>query len=290
MRLDRRTLNKETMQRILDCFVELTGIRAAYYDDHKELVNGKSKDICEFCRLISNYPSLVDGCMQSDMNAFETAERQKSLYLYQCHMGLWEAVIPLSIHGFSAGFLMLGQVRRIEKEGSALEEIKLKLSSGGVSPGDIAAMLKEYGRTLSLSSEKLGAAANMLDIIAHHVISSEVVAIRDLETVEKIRKLIHERFREIISTDSIAKQVDRSESYISSLFSRETGYTVTGYIEKTRVEKAKDLLDLTSMSVKEISFEIGYRDQNYFSRIFKKHVGMSPTFYRQNRRSSERGF
>jgi two-component system, response regulator YesN len=120
----------------------------------------------------------------------------------------------------------------------------------------------------------------MFDIIAHQLISAEVVSIHDLETVEKIRKIIHDRFKESISTSYIAKQVCMSESYVSYLFKKETGDTITEYIEKTRLKKAKELLDLTSLSVKEISSEIGYQDQNYFSRMFKKHEGISPTRYR----------
>jgi AraC-like DNA-binding protein len=276
----RRTFKKEIMQQILDCFVELTGIRASYIDNFEELVRGKGKDFCKFCSLLRTYPAFESGCIKSDKNAFHKAEQDKRLYLYQCHMGLWEAIIPIYVYGHSAGFLMLGQIRCSDEENRQLGELAGKLSSIDITTEAMDSIKAEYINMLSLSREKIEATVKMFDIIAHHLISAEVVSIHDLETVEKIRKIIHDRFKESISTSYIAKQVCMSESYVSYLFKKETGDTITEYIEKTRLKKAKELLDLTSLSVKEISSEIGYQDQNYFSRMFKKHEGISPTRYR----------
>jgi two-component system response regulator YesN len=56
--------------------------------------------------------------------------------------------------------------------------------------------------------------------------------------------------------------------------------TVTEYIEQQRLVLARQHLAMTTKPIKEIAAEIGYMDQNYFSRVFKKHTGMSPSAYR----------
>ena len=62
----------------------------------------------------------------------------------------------------------------------------------------------------------------------------------------------------------------------------ETGENFIEYLTSLRINKAKQLISGTDMSMKEICTEVGYSDPNYFSRIFKKNVGVTPTEYKEN--------
>ena len=78
----------------------------------------------------------------------------------------------------------------------------------------------------------------------------------------------------------MAREVGISPYYLSKLFKESEG---TGYIEyttKLRMDYAKEQLGATDRSIKEICHDAGYQDPNYFSRIFKKWTGMTPTEYR----------
>lgn len=110
MKSVKSSYNAEYLQQILDCFTELTGIRVAYFHDAGEVITGKRKEICLFCKEIRNLPDIFKGCMASDARALQEAQNTRSLYLYKCHMGMWEAVVPLFKHDSYTGFLMLGQV------------------------------------------------------------------------------------------------------------------------------------------------------------------------------------
>ena len=72
-----------------------------------------------------------------------------------------------------------------------------------------------------------------------------------------------------------------STSHISALFKRETGTTIVDYITQCRIERAKELLASTMMSINEIAEAVGYQDAKYFSRIFRKQVCIKPSEYRQ---------
>lgn len=83
-----------------------------------------------------------------------------------------------------------------------------------------------------------------------------------------------------ISLNSVSSSVGLSPSYFSTVFARETGQTFKEYLTDIRMEKAKELLMCTSMQAAEIGYEVGYKDPHYFSFIFKKKQGCSPTEYR----------
>lgn len=82
-----------------------------------------------------------------------------------------------------------------------------------------------------------------------------------------------------ISVDSIAEVLGISGSHLSRTFKKETDYTILSYITEYRIEKAKLLLSNHRNKVYEVSSLVGYRDNTYFSSIFKKTTGISPSEY-----------
>lgn len=96
------------------------------------------------------------------------------------------------------------------------------------------------------------------------------------EIVEAAKKYIQKNYRKEISLEEIANHVAISSFYLSRIFSKSEGITYKDYLIKLRMEKAKQLLKEGKKSIKEISIEVGYVDQNYFSRAFKKYFHKSP--------------
>lgn len=99
--------------------------------------------------------------------------------------------------------------------------------------------------------------------------------------VEQAKQYIGEHFNKELSLEEMAKEVGISPYYLSKLFKESEG---TGYIEyttKLRMDYAKEQLGNTDRSVKEVCHDAGYQDPNYFSRIFKKWTGMTPTEFRE---------
>ena len=80
----------------------------------------------------------------------------------------------------------------------------------------------------------------------------------------------------------VADEVGLSQSHFSTVFAQETGITYTQYLTDLRIGKAKELLRATAMRSGEIAFATGYRDAHYFSYLFKKTTGMTPSEYRRN--------
>ena len=95
---------------------------------------------------------------------------------------------------------------------------------------------------------------------------------------------IQQHFAEPIALETLASLATFSPSYFSRLFKTCTGIGVTEYIQQVRVHRACELLRETSRSVPEISEEIGYGDANYFGKVFKRQIGVTPAAYRKKHR------
>jgi len=79
----------------------------------------------------------------------------------------------------------------------------------------------------------------------------------------------------------IANETHISPAHISHIFKRSTGITVNTYITRYRIDKAKVLLSTSEIKLAEIADNIGFRDQNYFTKVFKKAAGLTPSQYRE---------
>ncbi len=81
--------------------------------------------------------------------------------------------------------------------------------------------------------------------------------------------------------ENIAENVYLSPNYLSSLFKKKMGKTISQYIVDIRVQHAKELLRDRSMKLYDVAVKTGYKDANYFTKIFKKAVGVTPSEYRE---------
>lgn len=89
-----------------------------------------------------------------------------------------------------------------------------------------------------------------------------------------------------LSLTSLAEMLNVNSSYLSSLFKKETGLTLTQYINKGRIEKAKHLLNTTNMQIQSIAQTCGILDVNYFTKIFKKYTGKTPNEFRNKKQGT----
>lgn len=88
-------------------------------------------------------------------------------------------------------------------------------------------------------------------------------------------------FREEIDLNAFAMQMDMSISHFTHLFTKNIGISPYKFILNLRIDEAKDLLLSSQMDISEIALQVGYFDASYFSRLFRKYAGVSPTKYRK---------
>lgn len=99
--------------------------------------------------------------------------------------------------------------------------------------------------------------------------------------IDEICRYIYANCGKLSSVGELAQRCHLSESRFSHLFSEKVGISPKAYILAARVDVSKELLSATDHSVGRIAEAVGFNDQNYFSRVFKRYANMSPSEYRQ---------
>ncbi|WIV13403.1 AraC family transcriptional regulator [Proteiniborus sp. MB09-C3] len=87
-------------------------------------------------------------------------------------------------------------------------------------------------------------------------------------------------YKTSLNLSNISKYLGLNKCYFCNLFKKETGKTYSQFLNEIRIEKSKDLLANTNLSILEIALSVGYNNQNYYNMSFKKITGLTPLKYR----------
>jgi two-component system, response regulator YesN len=102
----------------------------------------------------------------------------------------------------------------------------------------------------------------------------------EMNVIQQIEQFLLESYNKDINLQEIADRFYLSREYISRKFKHEYQATITDFITNVRMNKAKELLQNPKLKIYEIAFQVGYQDEKYFSKVFKKTEGISPNEYR----------
>lgn len=102
-----------------------------------------------------------------------------------------------------------------------------------------------------------------------------------LPVLQNAADYIKENYARDLTLEEVAQAVHISPYYLSHLFKEELGVTFIGYLTKVRIEQAKILLLETNLTIQQISYMVGYQDSSYFTKVFKKLEGRTPTQFRR---------
>ncbi|QCX34871.1 response regulator [Caloramator sp. E03] len=117
-------------------------------------------------------------------------------------------------------------------------------------------------------------------------ISSLEINAMNKSLIQEAIDYIHKNYSKNINLESVASFVHLNPQYFSRYFKANVGMTFIEYLSKLRIKKAKELLELTDKSISEISFEVGYIDPGYFSKVFSKFEGVTPNKFKIDHRKS----
>lgn len=101
--------------------------------------------------------------------------------------------------------------------------------------------------------------------------------------IKKMLAYIQSNYSKDLNLKTIASELSNNPAYLGQVFKQKTGESFTNYLNKVRVEKAKELLSKTNLKINEISEKIGYYNITYFCTIFKKITGSSPSTFKEEK-------
>lgn len=173
------------------------------------------------------------------------------------------------------------------------------LAENGILPGQVYTVAGEHAGTIERELQALFrefmlkrsaygcmAAARLTILLVHlgrrtQIHSVEAAGSNLRKRLEHSITYIHNHYAEPVSVTALAAMENLSESRFRETFKSAFGVSAKAYIIDLRIDRASDMLCSTDLSVAQIAEACGYEDELYFSRIFKKKVGVSPYRYRQ---------
>ena len=106
----------------------------------------------------------------------------------------------------------------------------------------------------------------------------------DKDMITMAIHFMKENIEKQITLTEIAEHVGYSVSHFSALFNKRTHYSPTNYMNQLKMQRACQLLDFTDMKIYQIAYKIGFSDCYYFSRLFHKTIGLSPSAYKKQKK------
>ena len=163
------------------------------------------------------------------------------------------------------------------------DPIELPLKLEGAVANDVlllVAACDEISRTPSLDTDTMEKISHLLSCILLIMKDRERQTEYSPLTL-KIMQYLQSNFSERITLDDIGRLTFFSPNYCENVFKRETGRSVIDYLLQIRMEAAKRLLSEGSLALGAVAEAVGFDDYNYFSRVFKKRTGYTPTEYKK---------
>lgn len=169
----------------------------------------------------------------------------------------------------------------IRREVKKIFDVSLKIGIGGCYSG-----LREMHTSYKEASSCLEQKIENIDILYFRDISTNYREKENnndrgkLALFKEVEQYILDNIKEEFDLEMISAKFNLSPFYFSRIFKDVLGYNFSDYINVVRIRKAKELLKDDSESIKEICYTVGYSDPNYFSKVFKKYEGVTPTEYK----------
>ena len=161
-----------------------------------------------------------------------------------------------------------------------LSELEYQLTNVSAASHDMIAESFEYIRNADTMEELERHLQNVLKTV--FTADTDKPNAADQYSAEVLQSLsyIQDNYGKKISLASVADHVGLSSGYLCRIFKDETGVSINSYINNLRMTRAGELLADKNSYIKEVAISVGFEDQLYFSRLFKRYYGITPSEYR----------
>lgn len=231
-----------------------------------------------FCLYVQEKDGMTLKCSRDSLFYKRQAKQERRTILYSCHAGLCETVTPIILNDVIVGYIMLGKFIDQDRYYSTIEKVKQTAKKYNL---DEAKLLSLYEKIPVVSSQHLHSAINILHLCITQILEKHFIQIKNLALIEQIHSYILENISSPLSVESICSKFFVNRQKLHSLFKKHFNDSVKHFIITKRLEKAQDFLLNSDKSVEDIAYETGFSDYNYFIRVFRSSIGISPLQFRK---------
>lgn len=270
----------EVLQLLKD-FHLISGLRVVIYSTDLNEKFAYPKEPSAFCQAILNNEKAQEKCTFQDANALEIAKLTQKPYIYECHCGLWCAVVPFFRFDEIVGFLSLSGA--VVSKADVFE--KLRICCQGYFESH-SSLEKAIESVLVIPQRKCNSFVSVMTVLAEHIAKSSLITKEKSDLAADTMAYISEHYFEDLSLISLCEKMKCSKSTLMKAFRERYKKSIGEAIKHVRLQNAAKFLCDENASVKSVAVACGFFDQNYFTKVFKKAFGVLPTQYRKNKKDN----
>ena len=263
----------EKLQSLADDFYHATGVGIFVIGSDFDDVKAKSTRHNPYCNMIRECEHGRERCRASDNELFRRCRESKRAEMHVCHGGLVNIAAPIMYDEQVVGYVFLFSLR-----GDGFEGAREGLADLGA---DLSVAEELYHKVSLYEKKRFESIINLAVILAGHAVTARMIRPSADETLERVKLYIKDNLSGELSVKNISAGANVSKSVLYRIFEKNLGCTVSEYVNSKRIDKARQLLVTTGLSVAEISEQVGFASTVHFRNTFKKLCGSAPLAYRK---------
>jgi len=257
----------------------VTGLRITVFDDNYDELLSYPEPLPEFCAQIRTCHEGVHRCKCSDQQGCSIADQQGGVHIYTCHAGLTEVIASMKLGKINVGYLCFGHISPTKNKEEAWEIVEDRIKD---LPLDMNKVKRAFVPSEYKDRAYLESAANVMDAVASYVCVTHLATLKKDDMPYQIDTYINNNLDGNLDSDSLCSHFGMSRAKLYQISMANFGMGITEYIRSLRVKKAQDLLIDSNDSISTVAEKVGIHDYNYFTKVFKREIGMTPSQYRKD--------
>ena len=262
---------------ILTSFYTLTNIQIDLFNARYERIEGMEGVRSPFCRYVRSVAEIDNRCRACDQRACEECRSRDRGFSYRCHLGLEESITPIKYEGMIVGYVLSGQRVPFGEKAQTWAAVERELAAFDL---NLNTARKLFDAQRELTPEMRAAAFEVLEACASYICQRDAVRVEEQDPFYRLNTYILQNLSGDLSVSAICQALYMNKSTLNRIAHQYLHTSIQPYIQKLRIEAAQRYLRTTAMSVKEIAASVGIPDYNYFTKVFTRLVGVSPSKYR----------
>ncbi len=264
------------LDEILNDFSNACGINIIAVDKDFSPLDKKWTKHNRYCQTIQSSPCGDNACLLSDRTLFERCRASGKAEMQICHAGLVDVAVPIVFNDDILAYIILGQMRKSEDFSSVSKYLEHL-------PVDRAEMEKLYDDLPLFDAARIESIANIATMVAKYIMLEDVLKPEINLIIERATDHIDKNLGGDLSIESLSRELNICRSALYKNFEAKFSCTPGEYIKKRRIEKSKEYLLSSALSIEDISEQVGFSSGAYFSHVFKELEGISPLRFRKTK-------
>jgi len=280
-----RLARSELFQTYQNAFLRVTGLHLTLVAAQGDGPNADDPELSQFCNKLKACGRICEGCLSASWRANGHLSALGSSQ-YRCFAGLTQSAVPVVAGPEIIAYLKTDRIFTRTPTEREFNDVLNGIGTRTLDSATVAALHDAFFQTTTVEADRYDSMVMLLLLFARQLTCladslATIIEGGEAPSITKARHFIAEHYREPLSLGCVSHEAGMSGSHFCRVFRESTGFTLTDYVNRYRIEQAKHELLKAGRRVSEIAFENGFQSLSQFNRSFSRLTGMNPSAWRE---------